>query len=90
VDLGSFALTGKMSVIASSEHVTRGFCGRCGTTLTYRNSLRAGEIDFTLASLDDPNALPPETHIWVRDKLAWVTIDDGLPQYETVAGDPDP
>ena len=86
VDSSNFSATGKIAVIASSENVTRGFCERCGTTLTYQNALRSQEIDFTLVSLDDPNAVPPERHIWVQDKLPWVTIDDGLPQHATVAG----
>ena len=32
-------------------------------------------------SMDDPNAIRPECHIWVSDKVEWVNIDDGLPQY---------
>jgi len=90
VDSGNFSATGKIAVIGSSEHVTRGFCERCGTTLTYQHALRSHEIDFTLVSLDDANALPPERHIWVRDKLSWVTLDDDLPQYATVVGEESP
>jgi hypothetical protein len=35
----------------------------------------------SLSSMDDPNALRPECHIWVSDKVEWINIDDGLPQY---------
>ena len=87
VDHDRFAtLTGAICEHASSPRVLRGFCARCGTTLTYRHAQRAGEIDFTLATLDDPSVLAPSVHIWVQDKLPWVSIDDGLPQYPAVVG----
>jgi hypothetical protein len=38
-----------------------------------------------LAVLDDRNAFAPTGHIWVRVKINWVKLEDGLPQYpETV------
>ena len=70
----------------SSQDVERGFCSVCGTTLTYRIARRAGEVDFTLASLDQPELVEPAMHIWVQDKLPWVQINDGRPQYRTVPG----
>jgi hypothetical protein len=82
----SFRITGgHLEEVATSPGVTRGHCARCGTSLTYRNAARAGEVDVTLATLDDPSALRPTAHIWVQDKLPWVGIGDGLPQYETWA-----
>lgn len=77
-----FLLTGgKLAQHRSSERVVRGFCGTCGTALTYAHDARPGEIDVTLASLDDASSIPPECHIWVADKPPWVTIADGLPQH---------
>jgi hypothetical protein len=66
---------------ASSPEVRRGFCGACGTPLSYEHGQRTGEIDLTLASLDDPGALAPQCHIWVSHKLPWVALDDGLPRH---------
>ena len=40
----------------SSPGVYRGFCARCGTSLTYRRDNRPGLFDVTTASLDDPEA----------------------------------
>jgi hypothetical protein len=34
-----------------------------------------------LAVLDDRNAFAPTGHIWVRVKINWVKLEDGLPQY---------
>lgn len=69
----------------STAGVTRGHCGVCGTSLTYEHVDRAGQIDITLASLDDAPQIEPRAHIWVEDKVAWLSIDDGLPQYQTTA-----
>ncbi len=65
----------------SSTGVTRGFCKRCGTTLTYAHADRPGEIDITVASLESPARISPQSHIWMEDSIAWLAIDDGLPQY---------
>ncbi len=82
-----FAVTrGNLAVHHSSPGVSRGFCRNCGSSLTYAHEQRPGEIDLTLATLDDPEALRPACHIWVCDKLSWVVITDGLPQFETVSG----
>jgi hypothetical protein len=49
--------------------------------LTYEHEDRAGQIDVSLTSFDDPAEISPSAHIWVEDKLPWLIIDDGLPQY---------
>ena len=37
------------------------------------------------AVFDDRNAFAPTKHIWVREKINWMKLEDGLPQYpETV------
>jgi hypothetical protein len=85
----AFVVTsGKMSEHHSSPQVTRGLCRQCGTSITYEHEDREGQIDVTLTSFDDPSQFSPEAHIWVDDKLPWVDIDDGLPQYaRTVTSD---
>jgi hypothetical protein len=66
----------------SSPAVQRGFCGHCGTTLSYAHEQRAGEIDIALATLDDPARYEPECHIWVEDRLPWMRIEDGRPRFQ--------
>lgn len=76
-----FAITqGAPREYRSSSKVLRGFCAACGTSLTYRREDKPDEIDATLASLDNPEALRPAQHLWVEDKLGWVALEDGLPQ----------
>lgn len=72
---------GALAQYRSSAAVLRGFCAACGSSLTYLNEARAEDIDLVLASLDDPGALAPTMHMWVKDKLPWVSIEDGLPRY---------
>ena len=50
-------------------------------SLTYEHEVREGQIAVTLTSFDDPSGFSPSAHIWVEDKLPWVTINVGLPQY---------
>jgi hypothetical protein len=77
-----FTVTGgQLAEYRSSPEVRRGFCASCGTSLTYRHLGRVEEIDVALTTLDAPNVLVPESHIWVEDKLSWETIADGLPQF---------
>lgn len=72
---------GEASMYASSKGVQRGFCGRCGTTLTWTGDILPGLIDITVGSMDDPAALPPLMHIWDSSRVPWLAIDDGLPRH---------
>jgi hypothetical protein len=66
----------------SSPGVQRGHCGHCGTALSYAHDARADEIDIALATLDEPARFEPGYHIWIEDKLPWMRIADGLPQFQ--------
>jgi hypothetical protein len=72
---------GKPFEYCSSANVFRSFCANCGTPLTYRRNERAGEIDITLASLDQASEFAPADHIWMEDALPWDRPGDELPQY---------
>ena len=67
--------------LKSSDHATRTFCPSCGTPLTFQSDRSPSEIDITTCSLDTPDAVPPQDHTYVRSKLSWVHIDDGLPVF---------
>jgi len=82
--VGALAFTqGEPLEFRSSPSATRGFCGRCGSPLTYRNDAEPDSIDVMTCSLDDAGALAPSFHVWVGHKLAWEHVADGLPAYET-------
>ncbi len=66
----------------STDTVRRGFCGACGTTLSYGSNDHADEVDVSAAALDDPEAVMPDDHLWVGSQLSWVRMDDGLPRLD--------
>jgi len=65
---------------ASSARLHRLSCARCGTPV-FAEPQDGPWLAVALATLDDPVALSPGSHIWVSRKLPWTPIDDGLPQY---------
>ena len=76
----ALTIEGSTASYPSSERIDRVFCKTCGTRLLAwrRNGTAAG---VALATFDDRNAFVPTEHIWVAEKIAWVRLDDGLPQY---------
>lgn len=66
----------------SRPRVTRRFCGACGTPLTYRHAEESDTIDVTVASLDSPDEIEPEDHVWCDRMLPWVRLADDLPRYK--------
>jgi hypothetical protein len=73
------ALTaGKIAHYASSPGVSRGFCRRCGSPLTYEGARWPSQIHIHLGSLDDPGALRPTLHVNTAEQLPWVHLADGL------------
>jgi hypothetical protein len=65
----------------SSPSACREFCRDCGTQLVFRMHSLPQEVDVTLASLDDPERIVPEDHIWTRRQIGWIHLDDRLPRY---------
>ncbi len=73
-------VNGAPTIFKSSAEVERGFCARCGSTLTFARPGR-GEIDVCAGTLDDPHGIDPEEHIFTDQQLAWLHIEDGLPRH---------
>ena len=42
----------------------------------------ADEVDVTVCTFDQPEAILPADHTWVEDRLPWIHMADGLPAYE--------
>ena len=72
---------GAPSYYASSEGVRRGFCGKCGSPLTYENTKVPDEVHVLAGALDDPNAARPTAHVFSAEQLAWFDAADALPRY---------
>ena len=72
--------TGEITIYQSSPGVQRGFCKKCGTSLTY-----SGE-DWTdtavlSATLDDPAAAKPTSNVYLEHKQPWVVLDESLKKF---------
>jgi hypothetical protein len=72
---------GEITFCATSPGVQRGFCGRCGSSLTFAGDGWA-DIGVTAASLDDPTVAKPESNVYLDHQQPWVVLDDGLRKYE--------
>jgi hypothetical protein len=70
---------GQPAIYRSTPPVQRGFCGRCGTQVTYRNEQWPDHVDVTIGSLDEPDRVKPADHIWMEDAASWDRPGDGLP-----------
>jgi hypothetical protein len=64
---------------ASSKIARRGFCGGCGTPLTFE-FLDSERMDLAVGSLDDPGSVKPTEHFAVESRIAAWHVADGLPE----------
>jgi hypothetical protein len=78
---------GAPAIHRSSPRVERGFCGACGTPLTYRNDGYPEEVDVITCSLDDPDAASPQDHTFASQRLPWMRVDDGLLVFPRTRGE---
>ena len=60
--------------------VTRSFCPKCGTSLAWE----ADFIAIFIGTLDDPDAFPPNQHVFHGDRVSWFETSDELPRYPTM------
>ncbi|MGE0846961.1 MAG: GFA family protein [Flavobacteriaceae bacterium] len=67
---------GRPKYFHSSNTGRRGFCGDCGTPLTYE----AGDgVELAIGALDDPEAAAPVLQVNPNDKLSFVDAIPDLP-----------
>ena len=73
-------IKGEMAVYHSSPGVNRGFCSKCGTSLSYSGD---DWTDYAImsATLDDPGAAVPTSNVFTSDKQPWVALDESLKKF---------
>ena len=74
--------SGAPRIYRSSLAAERGFCGDCGTPLTFRY-LDKDRISVSLGSLDDPAQAPPTRAYGLESKVAFFGALDDLPGTRT-------
>ena len=72
---------GELATCETSPGIWRGFCGRCGSSLTFGGEGWA-DVAITAASLDDPTVAKPESNVYLDHKQPWVIIDESLRRYD--------
>lgn len=64
----------------SSDHGTRSFCGRCGSSLFCESTRHPDRIDVVLANMEGAIDRAPQLHVYFDDRAGWTAADDGLPR----------
>ena len=72
---------GEPKKFRSSNHVWRGFCGECGTPLTYEGP---DGVALTIAAFDVPAEIAPAIQWGIEAKLPYVDGIPGLPGQGTM------
>jgi hypothetical protein len=57
-------------------------CPECGTAVWSEYGGLSALRFVRVGTLDDPKALPPDVHIYLRSKLPWIALPDGVPAFE--------
>jgi hypothetical protein len=58
------------------------FCERCGTYVWSRYHGARGDFLFVRAgTLDNPDTVRPDVHIFTRSKVAWLQLPEGTPAF---------
>ena len=80
-------IEGALTHYRSSEAAERLFCPTCGTGLFYLNEqIFPGQIDVQIATLDDPDAFPPQIHVQCAEAAPWTLEAHALPRFERYPG----
>ena len=83
VTQGEFAwVKGTARRFRSSELVERTFCGDCGSALTYARDDYPDELDVTMCTLDDQDAIAPVDQTFCQYRLAWVPQQASFREYQ--------
>jgi hypothetical protein len=64
----------------SPHHIHR--CSSCHTALWSDYGGRPMLRFVRVGTLDDPSVLSPDVHIYVRSKLPWVALPEGVPAFD--------
>ncbi len=74
---------GEPTIYHSSENGRRHFCADCGTGVFYTNAVvLPGIIDIQSATYDNPDAVAPQAHIQVAERIEWMEQAHQLPTFE--------
>jgi hypothetical protein len=73
----------KLSAGSGKQHEVF-FCDRCGTYLWSKYYVSPGDtLLVRVGTLDHPEAIQPDVHIFTRSKLPWLDLPKDVPAFES-------
>jgi hypothetical protein len=72
----------KVKSARSSSIGHREFCGDCGTPFLMNVDQEPEAVDFSVATLDEPDAVAPGFHIFCGSRVPWFEPKGHLPRHE--------
>ena len=57
-------------------------CARCGSLVAMQVDHQPDTTDFTIATLDDPEIIAPDFHIFRESRIGWFETTDEMPRHE--------
>ncbi|MDX1527885.1 MAG: GFA family protein [Gammaproteobacteria bacterium] len=66
----------------SSEFAQRGFCPCCGSTLSMHEEVLDDRVQITVGSLDEPDRVRMDDHVWTQEQIAWFEVEDELTRFD--------
>ena len=81
VAIENFHVTqGEPETYSSTDKCTRQFCPVWGSQIAFQHEEYEGYVDVAVGSLDNPDTMPPERHLWFARQISWTQIDSHLPK----------
>ena len=74
--------SGEVKTYKSSSFGHRSYCGLCGTPFLMEVDHQPDTVDFSVATLDDPERVSPGFHIFWSSRVPWFEPMDDLPRHE--------
>ena len=65
----------------SPEIASHSFCAACGSQFQFEYHGTHDHTHVSVGSLDQPERVTPECHIWVQSRIPWADYTDGLPEF---------
>jgi hypothetical protein len=72
----------QVRAVRSSSFGHRLFCGACGTPFLMQVDHQPETVDFSVATLDRPEAIVPGFHIFWSSRIGWFEPRDALPRHD--------
>lgn len=73
----------------SGAAVTRSFCPTCGSRLFDETASLPGVKAVMLGTLDNPEAVQPQFHVYFKNHLSWDAVDPALTTFDEMPPDDD-